>query len=220
MILRRTTSRGLLAAALVLVGAVAVVLIVVLRSNAPSSGGLLGLAPRAPSPALTHRASPSATSTPARASGAGPSVPPTGSASSDPTTTGAEPASAPTPRATPPGTPGPIPDVAIATSAQIDRPPPAPDATATPAPQPGLWRIDGYVVDQGMTPLAGVCVVIGPRGCQPYSPKTDDRGYWYIDIAEGQANFDFYFERPGYKTVWLHVRPTGPTEYDVILEQG
>lgn len=126
----------------------------------------------------------------------------------------------PTPATTPPGTPGPVPDVALATSAEIETPQPAPDATPTATPQPGLWRIQGYVVDEDQRPLRGVCVVIGPRGCQPFSPHTDDRGHWFIDVAEGKTVFDFYFEMPGYNTVWLHLQPTGPAEYNVVLRPG
>jgi hypothetical protein len=126
----------------------------------------------------------------------------------------------PPPRTTPPGTPAPTPSVAIATSASIDIPTPPPNATATPSPEPGLWRIQGYVVDDGGAPLSGACVVIGPKGCQPYSPHTDDQGHYFIDVAEGKATFDFYFETPGHQTVWLHITPTGPAEFNVILAKG
>lgn len=103
--------------------------------------------------------------------------------------------------------------------AQIDKIVPV-KPTATASPQPGLWRVDGYVVDEDGAPLAGVCVVIGPRGCQQWSPHTDDRGYWFIDIAEGHTIFDFYFEMPGKKTVWWHTIPEGPTEFNVKLVSG
>jgi hypothetical protein len=132
--------------------------------------------------------------------------------------------SVPTPRTTPPGTPAPAPTQAITDStpidrAQIDKVVPGPP-TPTPSPQPGLWRIDGYVVDERGEPLSGVCVVIGPLGCRQYSPHTDDRGYWFIDIAEGHTAFDFYFEMPGKKTVWWHTVPVGPTEFNVKLADG
>jgi len=102
--------------------------------------------------------------------------------------------------------------------AQIDRVVARPTPTASP--EPGLWRIDGFVVDDGGAPLAGVCVVIGPLGCRQYSPHTDDRGYWFIDIAEGHTMFDFYFEMPGKKTVWWQTRPDGPTQHNVKLVDG
>lgn len=126
----------------------------------------------------------------------------------------------PTPRATPEGTPAPHPSEATIDSAQIETPSPPPQATPTATPGPGLWRIDGYVVDQNGAPLTGVCVVIGPRGCWPYSPHTDERGYWSIDIAEGNSGFDFYFEMPGYTTVWWQTNPTGPTTHNVILTKS
>ncbi len=126
----------------------------------------------------------------------------------------------PTPEATPEGTPAPHPDQVTVDSADIATPSPAPEATATPAPQPGLWRIDGYVVDEDGAPLKAVCVVIGPRGCQPFSPHTDERGYWFIDIAEGTSTFDFYFEMPGFNTVWWHTTPTGPTTHNVMLTKS
>lgn len=129
-------------------------------------------------------------------------------------------ATAPTPQATPEGTPAPHPAEVTIDSADIATPPPPPEATATPSPQPGLWRIDGYVVDENDTPLKSVCVVIGPRGCQPFSPHTDARGYWFIDIAEGHTSFDFYFEMPGYNTVWWQTTPTGPTTHNVILTKS
>ena len=134
------------------------------------------------------------------------------------------PSGVPVPRTTPPGTPGPTPDQATAESVEVDRAqidkvvPKTPEPTASP--QPGLWRIDGYVVDESGAPLSGVCVVIGPRGCQRFSPHTDDRGYWFIDIAEGHTLFDFYFEMPGKKTVWWRTIPEGPTEFNVKLVDG
>jgi hypothetical protein len=125
-----------------------------------------------------------------------------------------------TPRSTPPGTPGPIPSQAIGQSADIKTPSPRPNATETPAPEAGLWRIDGYVVDENGVPLENACVVIGPNGCRSFSPHTDERGYWFIDVATGQTTFDFYFEIPGHKTVWWRVIPNGPTQFNVILASG
>lgn len=124
----------------------------------------------------------------------------------------------PTPRTTPPGTPAPTPDEVTVASAEIATPPPAPTATRTP--QPGLWRLGGYIVDESGVPLSGVCVVVGPHGCKEFSPHTDDRGYWWLDIAEGTSTFDFYFERPGFNTVWWHVTPTGAIEHNVVLTKS
>ena len=154
----------------------------------------------ATSPSMTPAASPSA-SEPAAAEAASATPPPT-------------------PIATPTGTPAPHPSEATIDSAPIDTPTPAPNATPTPTPGPGLWRIDGYVVDTDGAPLAGVCVVIGPRGCWPYSPHTDGRGYWFIDVAATQTSFDFYFEMPGYNTIWWQTNPTGPATHNVILTKS
>jgi hypothetical protein len=134
---------------------------------------------------------------------------------------------APTPfrvRATPPGTPAPRPSTFITISASVPvKVPPAPRATATP--EPGLWRLEGYVVDEAGTPIENVCVVIGPGGCQIFTTKTDERGYWSLDIASGQAsagisvNFDFYFEMPGHETVWLRMTPTSSTVFNLVLRK-
>jgi len=129
----------------------------------------------------------------------------------------AEPTAPPTPRTTPPGTPAPVPSEITIDSAAIETPPPAAQAAPTAPPDPGLWRIDGYVVDERGAPLSAVCVVIGPHGCRQFSPHTDERGYWFLDIAEGSSTFDFYFEMPGYNTVWWHTTPAGPTEFNVVL---
>ena len=114
----------------------------------------------------------------------------------------------------------PIPSSAIAASADIKTPPPHPNASETPAPDAGLWRIEGYVVDENGKPLENACVVIGPNGCKGFSPHTDDRGYWFLDIAAGRTTFDFYFEIPGHHTVWWRVIPEGPTQFNVILASG
>jgi hypothetical protein len=130
-------------------------------------------------------------------------------------------ASAPPP--TPEGTAGPKPSVAVdtAASASIEPPSPPPSATPTPSPQPGLWRIEGYVVDESGNPLRNVCVVVGPHGCQKYSPHTDEQGHYFLDVAASKdvtTAFDFYFEMPGRETVWWHFTPGGPIEFNVVLK--
>jgi hypothetical protein len=130
-------------------------------------------------------------------------------------------ASAPPP--TPEGTPGPKPSVAVdtAASASIEPPSPPPSATPTPSPQPGLWRIEGYVVDESGNPLRNVCVVVGPHGCQKYSPHTDEQGHYFLDVAASKdvtTAFDFYFEMPGRETMWWHFTPGGPIEFNVVLK--
>jgi len=129
------------------------------------------------------------------------------------------------PRATPPGTPAPRPStfVLISSSIPVNKVPPAPKPTATP--EAGLWRLEGYVVDESGDPIENVCVVIGPVGCQTYTTKTDERGHWFLDIASGpitpltQVNFDFYFEIPGRETVWLRMTPQSSTVFNLVLRK-
>jgi hypothetical protein len=134
------------------------------------------------------------------------------------------PAAAPTePAATPPGTPAPPPTAAVDTDASASvAPPPAPaKATPTATPQPGLWRVEGYVLDEAGNPLKNVCVVVGPHGCQRFSPHTDERGHYFLDVAanvDPPTSFDFYFEMPGRQTVWWHFTARGPIEFNVVLQ--
>ncbi len=124
--------------------------------------------------------------------------------------------------ATPEGTPAPKPSEPVDTAASVSVTPPSPPpaATATPSPQPGLWRVEGYVVDESGNPLKSVCVVVGPHGCQKFSPHTDEQGHYFLDVAATDVgtSFDFYFERPGRETVWWHFTPPGPTEFNVVLK--
>jgi hypothetical protein len=128
----------------------------------------------------------------------------------------------PTPVPTPSGTPAPAPSEATVESAQIVTPSPKPAATPIPTPDPAMWRIEGTVVDEDGKPLEAVCVVVGPHGCQPYSPHTDENGHYYLDIAHSDIRtmFDFYFEMPGHQTVWWQVTPNGPTVFNVVLRKG
>ena len=125
--------------------------------------------------------------------------------------------------ATPEGTPAPKPSEAVDTgaSASVTPPSPPPAATPTATPQPGLWRVEGYVVDESGNPLANVCVVVGPHGCQKFSPHTDAHGHYFLDVAASKdvnTAFDFYFEMPGRETVWWHFVPGGPIEFNVVLK--
>jgi hypothetical protein len=129
------------------------------------------------------------------------------------------------PAPTPEGTPAPKPSEAVdtAASASVTPPSPPPSATPTPSPQPGLWRVEGYVVDESGNPLKNVCVVVGPHGCQKYSPHTDEQGHYFLDVAAGKdvtTAFDFYFEMPGRHTVWWHFTPGGPIEFNVVLKRS
>jgi hypothetical protein len=115
-----------------------------------------------------------------------------------------------------------VPSEPTTVSVEVKTPSPRPAATPIPTPDPAMWRIEGTVVDEAGKPLEAVCVVVGPRGCQPYSPHTDENGHYFLDVAHGSVTtaFDFYFEMPGYKTVWWNMAPNGPAVFNVVLRKG
>jgi len=126
-------------------------------------------------------------------------------------------------RSTPVGTAAPRPAnfVGIAASVAVN-PPPAP--RSSPTPEPGLWRLEGYIVDEQGRPIENVCVVIGPVPCAQYSPHTDERGHYFVDIAAVGSQtvllaYDFYFEIPGRQTVWLRMTPTGSSTFNAVLKR-
>jgi len=144
------------------------------------------------------------------------------------------PAAAASPTPEPPATPGRVRSTPAGTAAPrpatfvgIDKsipvsPPPAP--RSSPTPEPGLWRLEGYIVDESGKPIENVCVVIGPVPCQQYSPKTDERGHYFVDIAAAGTNtillaYDFYFEIPGRETVWLRMTPSGSSTFNAVLKR-
>lgn len=92
-------------------------------------------------------------------------------------------------------------------------------ATPTPSPDPDLWRVEGVILDEATKlPLHQVCVVIGPHGCQRGSIRTDSRGVFAIDVPKNPSIvYDLYFVRDGYWTVWLRIKPTGPSVYNLAL---
>ena len=150
-------------------------------------------------------------------------VKPTATPTASPEPTTQPEATAPVAVATPEGTPAPKPSEAVDTgaSASVTPPSPPPAATPTASPQPGLWRVEGYVVDESGNPLKNVCVVVGPHGCQKFSPHTDAQGHYFLDVAAAttvHTSFDFYFEMPGHETLWWHFTPTGPIEFNVVLK--
>jgi hypothetical protein len=66
--------------------------------------------------------------------------------------------------------------------------------------------------------------VIGPVPCQPFTPKTDERGHYFVDIAAAgsqtvRLELDFYFEIPGRQTLWLRVNPTGSIAFNAVLKR-
>ena len=126
-------------------------------------------------------------------------------------------------RSTPVGTPAPRPPTFVGIAASIPvSPPPAP--RSSPTPEPGLWRLEGYIVDEAGKPIENVCVVIGPVPCAQYSPHTDERGHYFVDIAAAGSQtvllaYDFYFEIPGRQTVWLRMTPTGSSTFNAVLKR-
>ena len=127
-------------------------------------------------------------------------------------------------RSTPVGTAAPRPATFVGISASIPvSPPPAP--RSSPTPEPGLWRLEGYIVDEEKKPIENVCVVIGPVPCGQYTPHTDERGHYFVDIAAvgNQTilqDFDFFFEIPGRQTVWLRMTPMGSTTFNAVLKRS
>jgi hypothetical protein len=128
---------------------------------------------------------------------------------------------------TPEGTAAPAPPepVGEAASVTVSPPPPPPQATPTPSPEPGLWRIEGFVVDENGNPIQNVCVRVGRPPCQRYSLHTDERGHYFLDVAQPidgvtKTMFDFRFEMPGHETVWWQFTPGGPIEFNVVLKKA
>lgn len=94
-----------------------------------------------------------------------------------------------------------------------------PPATPTPTPDPAVWRVEGVAVtDDTFLPIRDVCVAIGPNGCQRFSPHTDDRGVFSFDVPQNPTVlYDLYFAKDGYWTVWIRVKPQGPSVYNLAL---
>ncbi len=108
------------------------------------------------------------------------------------------------------------PDPPQASSAPLARPT-APPATPTPPPQEGSWRVEGVVLDAQGNPVKGVCVAVGPHGCQAVNPRTDDRGVYWVDLPQVTVNWDFHFIKAGYATADRRITPTGPILLNVQL---
>jgi hypothetical protein len=126
-------------------------------------------------------------------------------------------------RSTPVGTPAPRPSTFVTIAASVPVNPPA-APRSSPTPEPGLWRLEGYLVDEQGKPVENVCVVIGPVSCAQYSPHSDERGHYFVDIAAAGSQtvllaYDFYFEIPGRQTVWLRMTPTGSTTFNAVLKR-
>lgn len=108
---------------------------------------------------------------------------------------------------------------AVATSAGVPWPPPPP-ATPTATPDPAVWRFEGRVMDEEGYPLEGVCVAIGPAGCQPHSIRTDARGVYYFDVPQvSTVVYELRFEREGFVTIYYMAQPNGPTVFNLVLRR-
>ena len=102
----------------------------------------------------------------------------------------------------------------------VQIPPTAPPATPTPGLGPGTaYRIEGVVVDEVGTPLSDVCIAIGPNGCREHSPRTDDRGIYFIDFPQADVDYELHFTKDGFKEVLKRVRPTANLVLNLVLPQ-
>jgi hypothetical protein len=93
---------------------------------------------------------------------------------------------------------------------------------ATPTPDIGAgaaYRMEGVVVDESGTPLANVCIAIGPNGCQDHSPRTDVRGVYFIDFPAAEVDYDLHFTKDGYKDFDQRLKPTRSTVLNIVLGQ-
>ena len=143
------------------------------------------------------------------------SVPSASSPTATPVPTGTETLA---PVASESATPTPLANIAQAEPAVTYSPPPPP--TPWPTVAPGLWRWQGVVVDPSGQPVDGVCIAVGPHGCQPSSPRTDARGAWYIDFPQAAAvSYDLHFAKDGFQTFDVRVTPTSGWTLDVTLKE-
>ena len=90
-------------------------------------------------------------------------------------------------------------------------------ASPTPSPRAQMWRLEGVVVDQNGNTVAGVCVAIGPHGCQPLSPRTDANGVYWADLPQADVTYDLHFFKDGFPVVDRSIHPFGNTRVDVLL---
>jgi hypothetical protein len=97
---------------------------------------------------------------------------------------------------------------------------PSPPSHPTPTPDPEIWRFEGVVVDEAGDGIPGVCVIIGPHGCQPGSIRTNEDGRYWIDVPQkATVVYDLYFAKEGYQVVWYRAQPDGPTRFNVLLRR-
>jgi hypothetical protein len=91
---------------------------------------------------------------------------------------------------------------------------------ATPTPDIGVgaaYRMEGVVVDELGTPLADVCIAIGPNGCKDHSPRTDTRGVYFIDFPAADVDYDLHFTKDGFQEFDQRLKPTRSTVLNIVL---
>ena len=102
----------------------------------------------------------------------------------------------------------------------IPIPPTQRPATPTPGLGPGTaYRLEGVVVDALGAPITGVCIAIGPIGCQEHSPRTDGRGVYFVDFPKAEVSYDLHFTKDGYKEIVKRLQPTQNQVLNLVLGQ-
>ena len=110
--------------------------------------------------------------------------------------------------------------IALSGSTTVLIPPTQRPATATPGLGPGTaYRIEGVVVDVLGVPIQDVCIAIGPNGCQEHSPRSDERGVYYIDFPKADVSYDLHFTKDGYKEFSTRINPNGDQVLNLVLAQ-
>ncbi len=97
--------------------------------------------------------------------------------------------------------------------------PTEPPATPTPPLQYGYFRVEGVVVDELGMPIVGACIEIGPIGCREHSPRTDDRGVYFMDFPKADVEYDLHFTAPGYKEQVKRIKPTANLVLNIVLSR-
>ena len=92
-----------------------------------------------------------------------------------------------------------------------------PNRTGPPPTVEGLWRIKGIVTDPVGTPIGGVCIAIGPLGCNAQSPRTDNSGWYFFDLPVANVDYDLHFTKVGYRRFDSRFHPEGATYIDAVI---
>jgi len=76
------------------------------------------------------------------------------------------------------------------------------------------------VIAETNKPIEGVCLVIGPVGCQAVSPRSDKDGRFYFDLPVANVDYDLHFVKVGYQQFDVRIHPTGPSTFNYVLKRG